>query len=189
MDFRDMKRPGDGAVRVNRQGGTLNADGNQDPSRVEEPLQVRQTSSRSSGTWILLITVAVVLAVLGFVFRDRLMNRSKTATIVGNSEFQAVFLTNGQVYFGKLSNTQGQYVLLADIYYLQVTPVLQTKTEGQPGSQANPQQQLSLVKLGNELHAPVDKMLINRDQILFFEDLKNDGRVVKAIHEFETPKK
>jgi len=147
-------------------------------------------SRRSSkGPWILVLAIVIVLAVLGVVFRDKVFTKisSKVGIVSG---FQAVFLTNGQVYFGKLSDAEEKYVKMEDIYYLQVTPVLQTKTEGQPGSQAatdqQQQQQLSLVKLGNELHGPMDKMFINRDQILFIETLKDDGKVMQAIKDYES---
>lgn len=99
--------------------------------------------------------------------------------------YQAVFLTNNQVYFGKMSQANGNYPVLKDIYYLRVTQVLQ------PRDPNNPAQQIQLVKLGNELHGPEDEMRINRSQILFIEDLKADSQVVTAINEFkktqETP--
>jgi hypothetical protein len=130
--------------------------------------------------WILLVLVVVIVAVvLGFLFRDKL-GMSKADEV---SEYQAVFLTNGQVYFGKLADKSSRYVTLKDIYYLQVNQPLQ-QTSGQ---QTDPQQQpqLSLVKLGNELHGPVDEMAINRDHILFLEDIKKDGRVAQAIAEYK----
>lgn len=43
----------------------------------------------------------------------------------------------------------------------------------------------SLVKLGNELHGPEDKMSINLSQVLFVEDLKVDSKVVEAIRAYE----
>lgn len=147
------------------------------------------SSSRggSKTPWIILALVVVVLAVLGFVFRDKLMG--KTATPVSKvSGYQAVFLTNGQVYFGKLGHTEGQYLTLKDIYYLQVTtpPGLQGSQQNTTAAQQQAQSQLSLVKLGNELHGPVDSMQINRDQVLFFEDMKDDGKVMQAIHQYQT---
>ncbi|HLC45179.1 MAG TPA: hypothetical protein VJK50_05060 [Patescibacteria group bacterium] len=183
---------------MNQPGMNRMPEGMRRPSRPEYGEEMDDTHSdagmtgemrpkkSSMGPWILVLTIVVVLGVLGYVFRDRLMQKDDAK--IGAAEFQAVFLTNGQVYFGKLSDIRDQYLTLEDIYYLQVTPVLQTKTEGEVGTQANAQQQLSLVKLGNELHGPVDKMQINRDQILFFEGLKEDGRVVQAIHDFENPK-
>jgi hypothetical protein len=95
---------------------------------------------------------------------------------VKSGQYQALFLTNGQVYFGKLSNVDDRYVRLNDIYYLQVQQAVQP-------AQGTDQQQpkVSLAKLGSELHGPEDEMLVNRDQVLFWENLKNDGKVAKAI--------
>ena len=149
------------------------------------------TKPASKMPWVVLGVVVLVLLVLGFVFRDKLMGKpapagqTPVATTNGTqpgptSDYQAIFLTNGQVYFGKLTNPDADYVMLSDIYYLQVGPQQGSATApNQPA--ANPQQQISLVKLGNELHGPVDQMHISRSQVLFYEDLKSDGQVVKAI--------
>lgn len=95
--------------------------------------------------------------------------------------YQAVFLTNGQVYFGTMSRTGKQYVTLRDIYYLQTRQPLQ-ETGGKK-AEAPQEPELTLVKLGEELHGPMDSMQINRDHILFIEDLRDDGRVVTAIRQ------
>lgn len=104
---------------------------------------------------------------------------------IDQGKYQAVFLTNGQVYFGKVGFHDSSYVELSDIYYLQVKPVLQ-QSEGENNNDNKQQQQeqkteLSLVKLGNELHGPLDRMMINKDQIVFVEDLKDDSKVTDAI--------
>jgi hypothetical protein len=93
---------------------------------------------------------------------------------VMRDRYQAVFLSNNQVYFGKISNVNSDYVDLNDIYYLQVQQSVQPSDKN-----ANPQ--VSLAKLGSELHGPEDRMRINRDQILFWENLKDNGKVVEAI--------
>lgn len=95
-------------------------------------------------------------------------------------EYQAVFLTNGQVYFGKLYGENRQYAVLRDIYYLQVTQPPQPLQEGQ-----TPPANVNVVKLGGELHGPEDEMRINRDHILFVEDLKEDSRVLIAIKQLQ----
>ncbi|MHB8871388.1 MAG: hypothetical protein ACYC5G_02950 [Candidatus Doudnabacteria bacterium] len=148
--------------------------------------QPMQSQGSSRAPWVVLvIVVVVVLAVLGFLFRDKLGMGQKSQTKL--SGYQAVFLTNGQVYFGKVSDMRDKYVTLKDIYYLQVNQQEQLQS-GQPAATtttSNQQPQLSLVKLGNELHGPDDIMQINRDQILFFEELKADGRVAQAIEEYK----
>jgi hypothetical protein len=97
------------------------------------------------------------------------------------SDFSAVFLTNGQVYFGQLYSGQEKDVDLRDIYYLQVNQQVQPTTEK---NAAAAQPDIQLVKLGDEIHGPVDRMRINRDQVLFIESLKTDSKVVKAISNY-----
>lgn len=94
--------------------------------------------------------------------------------------WQAVFLSNGQVYFGHLSGLNSQFSNLKEIYYLQVQKPIQP-SDGSTSDQGK----LTLVKLGNELHAPQDEMKINRDQVLFVEDLKEDGKVMQAIKRYK----
>lgn len=101
-----------------------------------------------------------------------------------DKDYQAVFLSNGQVYFGRIAKQNKSEVVLEEIYYLQVTRPLQQTQEGQ--EQANPQGELSLVKLGNELHGPTDAMHVNREQILFIEDLKDDSNVSQAITNYKS---
>lgn len=139
--------------------------------------------------WVILAVVVAILVVLGVLFRENLFGSGKSVVGVDRSKasgYQAVFLTNGQVYFGKMSNLKSSYVTLTDIYYLQVIqqqPLQGTPQEQQQQQQA--QQQISLVKLGNELHGPVDEMHISQSQILFYEDLKEDGNVVQAIQQYK----
>lgn len=148
---------------------------------------MRDSGGRSGSKlpWVILALVVVVLVVLGVLFRDKLFQGQDKNTPAGTpSGYQAVFLTNGQVYFGKLTNAMSEYVTLEDIYYLQVTqPPLQGSQTNTQATQAQPQ--LSLVKLGQELHGPVDSMQINHEQILFYEDMKEDGRVMQAIRQYQ----
>ncbi len=97
-----------------------------------------------------------------------------------NGKYQAVFLSNNQVYFGKLSYLKSSYATLSDVYYLQVTQPLQPIDPKAPA-----QPQINLVKLGGELHGPEDTMKINRDHILFVEDLKAESQVVSAITDYK----
>ena len=100
-----------------------------------------------------------------------------------SKDYKAVFLTNGQVYFGKVANENMKPLVMTDIYYLQVQQQLQQGQSADKQQQVN--QQIQLVKLGNELHGPKDEMRINADQILLVESLKEDGQVVKTIHEYQ----
>ncbi len=103
-----------------------------------------------------------------------------TVTEMTGNGYQAVFLVNNQVYFGKLGSANAQFPVLTDIYYLQVNQPIQPV---QKGATANPE--INLVKLGGELHGPTDQMKINRDQILLIEDLRADSNLVKAIENYK----
>ena len=95
------------------------------------------------------------------------------------SDYWAVFLANGQVYFGKLSQEESQYPVLKDVFYLRVQKRLQP-----PEEEETVKQETQLIKLGEELHGPVDEIKINRDQILFIEQMKIDSRVVQGIKQY-----
>ncbi len=157
------------------------------PERQMNPMGSRN-GSRNNMPWIILAVVVLLVIIGAVLFRDSLFpsqDEAQTGTAQEEtlSGYQAVFLTNGQVYFGKLSDVSATYATLNDIYYLQVTqPPLQGS---QPEGAQQQQPQLSLVKLGQELHGPVDEMKINREQILFYEDIKEDGRVMQAIREYQ----
>ncbi len=154
-------------------------------------MQPAPAEPSSKMPWVILAAVVILLVVLGIVFRGKLFGGSgdggKTAP-AKLSGYQAVFLTNGQVYFGRLAGQDESTMTLKDIYYLQVVqPPLQGQQQaGQQGAAAAQQQpQISLVKLGSELHGPVDEMHIYKNQVLFYEDMKDDGKVAQAIKDYK----
>lgn len=105
---------------------------------------------------------------------------NKKAATKTEKPYQAVFLTNGQVYFGKITKVTAAHTYLTDIYYLQVQQSIQPPD---PNKKEDSQQQpqLSLIKLGNEIHKPKDEMAVSNEQILFTEEIQNDGQVGQAI--------
>jgi len=127
----------------------------------------------------LIILIVIVVVILAFTTYWQFFKDDSNKTKVGGSDYQAVFLTSGQVYFGQVADQNEQFVVLSDIYYLRVSQALQPPINEE--EESTPQSQLSLIKLGRELHGPVDEMNINRDHILFIEDLRADSKVVEAI--------
>lgn len=100
--------------------------------------------------------------------------------LVDHQKYQAVMLTSGQVYFGKMENPWSVYIRLTDVFYLQ-------SKDGEPMHDLSRigTGDITLIKLGKEVHAPTDKMEINREQVLFIQDLTDDSKVVKAIKDFK----
>ncbi len=101
------------------------------------------------------------------------------------TKYQAVFLANGQVYFGKVTDVNSQTLVLENIYYLRSNSALQT---GEATTTSQLADNFALIKLGNEIHGPQDKMSINLNQVLFVEDLKDNSKVVEAIRAYESRK-
>jgi hypothetical protein len=118
-------------------------------------------------TWVILV---VFLLIIGFIAKSLWLQR--VLPKVNVEGYQAVFLDNGQQYYGHLTNMWSRYPYITDIYYINV----QAKDPANPADQ-----KMQLVKLGNEVHGPEDAMYLNKEHIVFWENLKSDSEVVKSI--------
>lgn len=129
-----------------------------------------------------ILLFAITLLVISVIVYLAFFNNSskRQSTYVDSSKFQAVFLNGGQVYFGKIKYINSNYMRLEEIYYLRVNQQVQPNAQSNSNSNDNVQ----LVKLGCELHGPQDQMLINADQVVFWENLKTDGQVSQAIAKY-----
>ena len=128
---------------------------------------------------VLLLAVAIVLiGLMVFLAYDNSTNNNQSKYI-NSKDLQAVFLNSGQVYFGNIKNINSGYFNLVNIFYLQ------SKTSGTTSSSSTPAaNSVTLVKLGCELHAPLDQMIINTSQVSFWENLSPSGQVSKAVATF-----
>ncbi len=134
------------------------------------------------GKLLIISLIVVSIAVTAFVGTAIFNSEKGEASLVKKDQYQAVFLSDGQIYFGKVTDVQAEYLVLEDIYYLQVEQQVQPEREGAADETAEPK--VSLAKLGNELHGPEDQMFISRLQVLFWENLKTEGQVTTAITEY-----
>ncbi|HEY4474740.1 MAG: hypothetical protein A2651_03365 [Candidatus Yanofskybacteria bacterium RIFCSPHIGHO2_01_FULL_42_12] len=122
-----------------------------------------------------LVVVGFVVGVIGSSFLTNWLkydsyDRSK---FIDSDTYQAVFLTNDQIYFGRLKNISSDYLILSDVYYVKIN-------ESGAGQ---------LVKLGvGEPHGPKDEMIVNQDQVLFWENMRLDSQVVKTIQSIQQQK-
>jgi len=135
---------------------------------------------------ILAVVALLLIAFAGTWF----MGRSDVASQIDGSRYQAVFFTNGQVYFGKLQKLSGSYYKLTDIFYIQAKQATPKADSENPQATSDTQalSEPELVKLGEEIHGPEDAMIISQEQILFFENLKKDGKVTNAISQYRAEK-
>lgn len=122
------------------------------------------------------------IIIIGLIIGTYLVWRPASSVSFASDSYQAVFLSNNQVYFGKLSKLDSKYPVLTDVYYIQAFAAQDLSNSAKAGNQ------LQLVKLGSELHQPQNVMYLNRSQILFIEPLKSDSQIVKSISDFEKNK-
>lgn len=133
---------------------------------------------------VLSIAMVAVLLFLGWWLFTR---PSSVGGSIDTNKIQAVFFTNGQVYFGKLRTVNDDYMKLTNIYYLQAKSSSSSKDNPQQTSSGN-SSDVQLIKLGDEIHGPEDEMVFNKNQVLFFENLKKDGNVSKTIANYQNNK-
>ena len=132
-------------------------------------------ASKKNTSFVIVISLTVLVIMVGYVAVQFLTDylkydRFSKQDFIDQNTYQAVFLTNNQTYFGRLKSISSDYLILLDVYYVKID-------EDGAGQ---------LVKLGSiEPHEPENKMIINRDQILFWENIKLDSLVVKKIQDMQ----
>jgi hypothetical protein len=124
---------------------------------------------------LLLVVIGLILLLL--VVRTQLFRAGITtlfapsaAEVIDRDLYQAVFLTNGSTYFGKLQQQGDAWFVLTDVFYL-------SASEG-----SAPQ----LIKRGSEPQGPREPMIIPQAQVLFIENLRDDSEIVTAIRRFKS---
>jgi hypothetical protein len=124
------------------------------------------------GLLVLILLIVLVLIARTQLFRAGIATlfAPGAAELIDRGAYQAVFLTNGSTYFGKLQPQGDDWFVLSDVFYLSVSE--------QSGTQ--------LIKRGSEPQGPKEPMIIPRDQVLFIENLRDDGDIVTAIKRFKS---
>ena len=137
--------------------------------------QPEEKKKKNGWVWVGIVFVVVIAGAIWWYKASSSLEDSTTPSLIQGT-YQAVFLDSGQVYFGKLKEGE-EFYTLTDVFYLQTGAVGLDQTSN-----------LSLTKLGSEAHGPEDKMEINKEHILFVEDMKNESKVVKAIQDYKSKK-
>jgi hypothetical protein len=121
---------------------------------------------------VLIVLILLVLVVRTQLFRAGIATlfAPNAAEVIDHGAYQAIFLTNGSTYFGKLEAQGDEWFLLTDVFYLSATD--------DSGTQ--------LIKRGTEAQGPREPMIIPQDQILFIENLRADSEIVTLINRFKS---
>jgi hypothetical protein len=161
---------------------------------AESPVVSGRTTSVLLGKFaplwaVLAISIALNLA-LGAVLLSRSTAGTKGST--GSPSFSAtawyaVFVNsqNQEAFVGHVSGATSNDITMKDIYYLTF------EAKDAAGNQiANPKAdefKPVIKKLGQEVYGPKDTVTVNRLNLRYFTELRDDSQVVKAITAYEHP--
>jgi hypothetical protein len=154
-----------------------------------EPVGSHSSKGKNKANWQsnmiikwanVIFTFAVVVVLIGllvFIAYDKvnIPGSDNEGKFVATTKLQAVFLNTGQVYFGNIRSLNVNYLTLDNIFYLQ------SQSTGTAATTTTSSSNVTLVKLGCELHAPLDQMVINRSSVTFWENLSPSGQVAQAV--------
>jgi len=129
-----------------------------------------ESANKKPKDWLILSCIACLLVgfFAGHVVTHHFMGRTQVGF---TTPYQAVLLSNGAVYYGKLTGYRTRNPELTDAFYIV------SKTDPETKQVTN-----ILVKRGKELHGP-DRMYLNGNQIMFVEPVGPDSKVAQLIAE------
>lgn len=189
--YRGTPQPADRRV-INRSGAVSRPTDEPQPVREEEPKLTPRVSSarreepakeerksRKGLLWTIIIVLAVII--LGIIGWTVWSNSKGADTGIDTSKYQAVFMSNGQIYFGKLSAFNDESLKITKVYYPQAQATGTTDEETDNNDQSN----IQLFRVTDGVHGPEDQMIIMKDQVLYYENLKSDSKVTQLIEQNE----
>ena len=119
---------------------------------------------------IVALVVGLILGALGWMLLGDSGGGDQFGGRIDDERFQAVILSNDKVYFGRLDDVSDTFYALDDAFFLR---------EVRETPDAEPQR--SLLPVNRELHAPENRMLIRKDEVVLVENLAEDSPVLTEI--------
>ena len=110
------------------------------------------------------IKIALIVAIILLTILVYISFINKAGSI--KNPYYAVYLQTGDMYFGKLSRFPK--LSLTDVWFLQRN--IQDEQGG-----------FELIKFSNAMFGPIDKIEINKENIVWISKLRDDSQVVKFI--------
>lgn len=143
-----------------------------------------QPRSRKRLTIPFILVAVVIIAVVGWFVWSKAQD---TNTAIETNKYQGIWLVNGEIYFGKLEQLNSGYFKLNDVFYIKPQSTSSDSKATDTKQSVSDQNNFELFKLGKEeIHGPEDVMMISKDQVLYYENLRDDGKVVKGIQKYNS---
>lgn len=154
------------------------APGSPPPAAQQQPKRRLSLGARFMRVEVFTVLLGIALLLVAVALYAGLSKPGAESQQINTKQYQAIFLNNGQVYFGKITDLNNKYLVLRNVFYIENSSSVST-------TQTQNSNNYTLRKLGTtELHAPEDKMVINRDTVAFWENLKDSSQVVTKIGEY-----
>ncbi len=138
------------------------------PDRPSKSKKFKKMNVKTlSATLAVLTGLLIILVVVALL----IYKSNSESSYVNTSTYQSVDVrvsasTGDQVYFGKIASMNSNYMVLNDVFYLQ------------PGATSN---QFNLNSLTCTLSDPENQIIINRAQVVLWENLSSKSQVVTDI--------
>ncbi len=146
-------------------------------------------------TVILSIVVVAIVAVASYFILTRNSGSNiLTGGVVKDSgdnlsDFSAVFVNGGGIYFGKITKMNNDVVILEEVYNYGVVPATDSNGKEVKATTGTTQEtRPTLFDASKVGIAPASKYNINRKEVILWYSLKNDSDVVKTIAEYKKSK-
>ncbi|MFY9614219.1 MAG: hypothetical protein WAT58_02370 [Candidatus Dormiibacterota bacterium] len=133
---------------------------------------------------VLAVSIAANLALLGVLLLGRGASTSATtAETFNDKSWYGVFINNNEAFVGHITKADTQNITMRGIYYLTLEA---RDASGKPIANPTADQFKPFIKkLGQEVYGPKDVIQINRQNVRYYTELRDDSDVVKAIVVFE----
>ena len=127
--------------------------------------------------FMILIFLVVVAFITVSLWQDGTFRNISQSFRFKNS-YQAVFLNNGQLYFGKITEITNEYIIMEKPHFLQ----LAQESEDLEVQEVQPE--MKLISIKDEFHKPKDFVLIEKSAVIFIEELRDVSQIADAIANF-----
>lgn len=148
-----------------------------DDDRLERDAEVGGGRGRTAGPPggrlalpLLALLLGLVIGAVAMMVVDSSDDDNPFAGRIDEDRYQAVILSNDKVYFGRISDVSSTFFALDDAFFLRETR-----------EDENAQPNRALLPVNAELHAPENRMLIRKDEVVLVENLAEESPVLNEI--------
>lgn len=151
-------------IQINQNQSSQNNQGQQRPIS-----QIRPVKRRSRRFFLTSFLFAIFIIFLTWFILSCISSRLA---------WKAVFLDSNQVYFGRFLDIPfASKITLHDVHYLK--PLIDDVNSTTTAAEGD----LTVLSIVGDVHGPKDKMTINKDHILYYQELRTDSTLYLGLNQ------